>query len=316
MNNRPVTRLGAVGYELGTAQALQCLAAPDRSALAGNPASGQFERYLHAQARTAYDLALAAIDKTLAVCELAPHDIDLVIFATDSFVSVRQTMLFFQQLAATRGLDAAYPVIVSMSECANFHSALDVAWQATLCGRARTVLLVTIDLADTVSPGTRVVGNGIGIMSDAAASCIVSLDLAEGLVLQAVDKRIRAQLGAATLAPQQDLMVRLETNSLLFDHLFATAGASPLSIRKVMPSNLSLPMLTTFLGEAGFVQDQIYSNNHRRIAHCLASDCLINLHDYVLDEAINKGERFVLYGLGPVTWGGALLQADQALCAL
>ena len=314
----PTLRLGAVGYELSVAQPMEALQEPDAVSKAAVLKRAEFRHFLDAEAASPYDLAMAAIDKTMAVSELPPEEIDCIVFATDSFKSVRETMAFYRRLVHTRSFTRAYPLLVSMSECANLHAALDVAQAMSAQGRAETVLLVTVDLARLVSPDSRLVADGIGVMSDAAASCIVSPRLTDGLELVCVEKAIRTDLVASErpLSPQQDLLARLQTNGLLFTHLLERANLTPAEVTRILPSNLSVSMLTTFLSDLGFKREQIFTLNHQRMAHCLASDCLINLHDHVAKSEAAAGDVFVLYGLGPVTWGGAVLKATHALNAI
>lgn len=310
-----MVKLGAIGYQLGKARPLAELSASDEAARARVLARPEFAHFLSEPSASPYELAAAAIDKTLAVSEVAPAAIDAVVFATDSFCSVKQTMSFYRELVTTRGLGSAYPTIVSMSECANFHAALDVAHMLVARDRARNVLLLSVDLADVVSPDSRIVGDGIGVMSDAAACCIVSSQLHDGLDVLAVEKAISPGLlpGGQPMSVQEDLLLRIEANEQLFGRLMEAAGTAAGEVRKVLPSNLSVPMLTTFLGDVGFSAQQLFTSNHRRMGHCLASDCLINLHDHVAAEGADAGDTFVLYGVGPATWGAAVLRAPHAL---
>jgi 3-oxoacyl-[acyl-carrier-protein] synthase-3 len=313
-----LVRLGAVGYELAPARPIAELAEPDARTKAAVVERAEFPRFLDAGETSAYELAMAAIDKTMAVSELAPEEVDCIVFATDSFKSARETMAFYRRLVHTRGFTRAYPVMVSMSECANLHAALDVAQSMSAQGRADTLLLVTVDLARMVSPESRLVGEGVGVMSDAAASCIVSPRLLDGLELVCVEKSIRTGLVGIErpLTPQQDLLARLETNGQLFERLFERASLQAGNVTKILPSNLGTSMLRNFLGDLGFEDRQLFTSNHQRMAHCLASDCLINLHDHVAASEAAAGDVFILYGLGPVTWGGAVLRATHSLSAV
>jgi|SRR5690554_28733 len=312
MNIQPV--LSSIAYELGDAHPIQELIGEDKQAMKKLLDSGEFEFYLKTSERTAYDLANKAIEQTLANCEISGRDVDTVIFATDSFKSVRDTMTFFSELCRQHGLEQAYPILVSMSECANFHVALETAVNGIKTGSAQNVLLVTVDKAELASPDTRLVGGGIGVMSDAAASCLISTQVDDGFAIEGIAKEISPELLQGEISDVEELMLRVEKNNQIFSTLFQkqrkkNAGFSAEDIKVVIASNISSGVLSVFMSEANLKYSQIMTKNNRKIGHCLASDCLINLQDYVASSTANNNDLFLLYGAGPITWGGALLRA-------
>jgi 3-oxoacyl-[acyl-carrier-protein] synthase-3 len=310
MKIQPV--LSSIAYSLGEAQSIHELVESDAEALAKVVNGREFECFLKSENRTAYQLAEDAIEQSLASCELTPEEIDTVIFATDSFKSVKETMEFFAGLCARHQLDNAYPVLVSMSECANFHVALELAVNAINTGSANNVLLVTTDKAELASPYTRLVGGGIGVMSDAAASCVISSQVEDGFAIESISKVIAPELIRGEVSGARELMIRVDKNSELFELLFDAQCAVQeefADIKAVIASNISSSVLSVFMSETGLKHSQIMTDNHARLGHCLASDCLINLLDYVADKNAKSNERFLLYGAGPITWGGAILRA-------
>lgn len=313
MRSTSPVKLGAIGYQLGEAKPIASLIDDNRSGLKKVIDSAQFSYYLDAQEADAYQLALASIEQTLSASNLTGEDIDLMIFASDSMCSVSANHMFYRQLADQFGIDNAYPMIVTMSECANFHVALEVAQSSITAGKARNVLLVATDKSELVSPATRIVGDGIGVMSDGAASCLVSAELDDGLILLQVERQIRGELLRVDLEPQHELLLRAQASESIFASMFNRHKLHGSDLKQLFCSNLNMNILEIFLQQSGIDRSQIYQANHQRLAHCLSCDSLINLRDYVHTQGILAGESFALLGMGPVTWGGALLAAEYEL---
>jgi 3-oxoacyl-[acyl-carrier-protein] synthase III len=215
-------------------------------------------------------------------------------------------------LCKQHGLNDPYPLAVSMAECANLHSALEAAALAVRAGKARTVLLISVDLADRVSPVTRLVGGGLSVMSDAASSCILTAYSSGGYEVLDVVHEIGVGLGGGEMTDREELVVRLEKSERLRQRLFEEGDVDAGDISQILASNLSPSVLSVFFQEMGLDSSLMYRGNLARIAHCLSSDCLINLHDYERTQRISAGDTFLLYGTGPRTWGNALLRATEA----
>lgn len=310
MNAYSSIKLGAIGYRLGEPKPLDSLVDTNQAALKKLIDSKQFGYYLDAQNADVYTLAIESIEQTFDASNLNGAQIDLMIFSSDSMASVSDNHRFYQQLSKKFDIRNAYPLIVTMSECASFQMALELAQSSIVAGKAKNVLLVAMDRSDKVSPRSRIVGDGIGVMSDAAASCIVSPNLEDGLILQQVERLIRGELLGSTMGPQQELLTRAEASTSIFTPLLQSQRLNGSDLRQVFCSNLDINVLELFLQESGISRSQIYNANHFRISHCLSCDCLINLRDYVQTQGIYAGESFAFLGLGPVTWGGALLSAE------
>jgi len=313
MQSSNIIRLGGIGYELGDSKPMISLIDNNSDGLKKVIDSNQFRNYLDAEQTSAYELAESSIEETLSKSNIPGSEIDLIVIATDSFTSVDENHSFYTSLSKSHGINNAYPIIVTMSECANFHVALEVAQTALISQKARNVLVVTTDKSNLVSPRSRVVGDGIGVMSDGAASCLISSELEEGLELLQVERLIRSELLSDKIDPQQELLVRVEANKDLFNPLFSKHNIDPSKIRKLFASNVNVDVLGLFMNECGITTDKIFSDNHERLAHCLACDCLINLSDYTHSRGIQGGEVFAMLGVGPITWGGALLRSDYEL---
>lgn len=313
MESSKVIRLGSIGYELGESLPLTSLEDIKKDGLEKVIGSNQFMNYLDAGKMSAYELASSSIEQTLSKSNIPGSEVDMIVIATDSFTSVDENHRFYTSLSESHGINNAYPIIVTMSECANFHVALEVAQTSIATNKARNVLVVTTDKSSLVSPRSRIVGDGIGVMSDGAASCLLSTDLDDGLELLQVERIIRAELLSDKIDPQQELVVRVEANKDIFNPLFSKHNIDPTSISKLFASNVNVDVLALFMNECGITSDKIFQENHKRLAHCLACDCLINLSDYTHSYGIQGNEVFAMLGVGPITWGGALLRSNYEL---
>lgn len=310
-------RLYAPCYALGQPRRVETLAevATDpelRERLCGP--SGGLCFYLESD-HDALALAAESADATLAEGDLDPEEISAVIFASDSMGEVRGRNARVEAWLRERGIDGAVPLLCSMGECSNLQIALSLASSLVRAELHGAILVVSADVTRVAALGDRIAAGGIGIMSDAASSCIVASarDSEGGFDLEAhAACREPAPRGAEAVTGPLAVVRSLEQKIGAHGRLFAglwPGGRVPERLTRVFPSNFSRAVLRTFLAGHGFAVERLYEENLARLGHCLASDALIGLADYQRHEEIAPGDRFVMVGSGPKQLGATLLRA-------
>lgn len=311
-------RMAGVAYELGQPRRLAELAEattrPELVAALGGERAG-FKYYLASDA-SILALAEAAAVETLAATGQAPGEIDTVVFASDSFVVGAEQRQELGRFLRRLGLARAYPINVTLAECASTISAIRVAAALVAQGEARNILLVSVDRAAFATPATRIIGDGVGVASDAAATALITAVPLEGFEIEGAAAATSPEL----LDPGDDeprgLRARVEAHQRLFRELLGRRGLRPADVERVFPNNFSRSVLRIFLGECGFRGEQIYFDNISRIGHCLGSDCLINLRDFSEHHEWDGRRPLVLLSAGQAQLGAALVRPTGTALAL
>lgn len=312
-NDKPVI-LSSIGYALGAPKPIERLPElAEQPALAARLRQAGMRNYLEYDGEP-LDLARQAVRQTLGHGLFAADEIDCVLFASDSLPAVGGQGLLVAFLDEM-GLKNGYPVGIRLSECANFHVAMAVAKSLVKASLYRHVLLVSVDLARLASPMSRLVSGGISVMSDAAASCVISGRAVEGFNVDGVLSHTEHSLQRGDLTASEELKLRVASHRLLFEQVLRQAGWRSEQVTTVFPSNFIPAVARMFHVDSGFAAGQIYLENLPRIAHCLGSDGLIGLADTLARAPLDEGARLVLSGAGPTQLGATLLTANATLCA-
>jgi 3-oxoacyl-[acyl-carrier-protein] synthase III len=257
-------------------------------------------------------LAKQCISQTLEKAKLNPADIDCFIYATNSFWDNNFYSNDIRQLLCDLKLTKAYPIGVFLSYCGNFHSAISIAHERIVAGRAKNVLLVT---ADKLSPHeSRIYPPNITILSDAVASCIVTAHKGD-FKIKNTYQHTNPYLWLSK--PSDDLLAYMKATldgiKAAYDGVMKAEGVTSESISKVITNNYNLSIVRTFTMPARFKTSQIYTANLARFAHAFASDNLINLDTCVKEESIKAGELLLLLGTSPTTWSTTLLESTHSM---
>jgi 3-oxoacyl-[acyl-carrier-protein] synthase-3 len=309
-DHSPTAHLSALAYELGEREE----AVADLDAIAGleeallRPAGG-FVSYWSSDV-SACELALPAAARSLATSGLAEHEVDAVVFASDSLPDEPGVPRALQEFLQELGLDSAWPVRLSLMDCATALVAVACAASLVQAGTCRNVLVVATDLAWGVGLPERIVPGGHAVASDAAATALVSAG-GGGFEIVSSAFEVDATLHDPELPPQRRLLTRLDVHRRAFATLWTASGYGPKDVARVLPSNFSPDVLDGYLGDAGFDRAQVHLDNVPRTAHCLGSDPLINLADHIAGGTPERlpGGLYVLFGLGVSQAAAVLLHA-------
>lgn len=258
-------------------------------------------RHYRRSSDSAVQLASSSISQTMALSPIDAEDIDAMIYASADPGAHRTDCVL--SLLESAGLTRATPVGISLGDCGNFGSALRVAHSMLADGGSKNVLLVTTDVC--TDPAQRILTDTLSVLSDGAASCILSVTAASGISVlatgQCTDQRVRT-----TDSTEQLLLVRRGLSKLVFDVLERT-GLSPSDIGLLITNNVNCEAIR-FMGVAlGLSHEMCYVDNVADYGHVHSADVLINLFTHLEDGLVSR--QLVLavshsYG----TWGAAVIQ--------
>ena len=304
----------ALDYYIGTLEPLETLARSPEEEDAVNTmvATGQCT-YSRSDLRVA-DMAAAAMKRTLARSGIAPSAIQAVVFATESqwdyeppTVRRRDNSRKFRQDVYKAiwevGLTNAYPFGVMFSGCGNLVSAVAIASNMVQAQGLTDVLVV---VSDRQAEGTtRVMFPAVGVVSDAAASCLVTSRPVAGFHID--DVVLHSNLGLWEADIEGDFgrfLVEMARGLKEMGHkMVAASGRKPAEYKYFLPNNYSRSTLRVFCHQLGYNQSQLFLDNVPRVSHTYAADVLINLFELDAKGALSSGDRVMALTSGPATWG-------------
>jgi 3-oxoacyl-[acyl-carrier-protein] synthase III len=251
-------------------------------------------------------LALACARRTLSQAGVDASEVDLLIYATTSFYEEDFYRADIGEMATKLGLKSAYPIAISLSECANIISALQVAVNAICSQELKNVLIVTTDCQK--AGASRIVSPNISVYSDAACSCLVTAERGE-FAIEALFQHVNFQLwnlnsGRETVAYFVGMSQGVHK---VCRTLFSAVNAQPSDFIQLCSNHYNESVVNTLAFQSGFEMDRIYRDNISRFGHAYSADPLINLSDAFSADPAPPLSRYLLLATGPSTWGGAVL---------
>ncbi|QSB06884.1 hypothetical protein [Natronoglycomyces albus] len=229
------------------------------------------------------DLAVQTGEQSLKEAGIEAADIDSLYLCCTAFPSsLAQQRDLIDSIQSRLGLDHADVTGVTLGRCTNALVALRAATAAVAAGMSRTALVIT---ADRITNETERFVN-FAIFSDGAASCVVTeAPVAAGYTVVAAaashdstgDDHISAQLA-------------IDVN----DTIYRASGIDTSAIAGLSHNNIYAPIVALKERQAGFTEDQLYTDNITRIGHCFAADPLINLADRERNAAIESDGHYLL----------------------
>jgi 3-oxoacyl-[acyl-carrier-protein] synthase III len=230
--------------------------------------------------KTPKELALGAALRTLRASSLAAGDIDLILYASSSFhthdACRRDVQLFCQEIGAGNTPVAG----VTGMECANVGLAIRNAAAYLSAGLARNVLVVTTDRCAAAQ--SRLLAPPVAVMSDGAASCIVSSELAEGFEILGQSSHVDHAL---RFTDRQEDFTTIVKRTALGVHdtiraLFAKCGVTGSDVSQVVANNVLSSFLQLFASQGRVPPERIYRSSLAANGHVYSADTLINLRDH------------------------------------
>lgn len=293
----PPVYLSAISFTVGERVPVENLAELDPSRLATARREGIAGCLV--DSRSTIELAVACARSSLAV---APQPPVHAVYATDSPYELSQTEDGFDFL---RRCDLVNTDLVTVGGggCGNLGPGLAVA-RGLLWSRAPgPVLFVT---TDRVMTGNRFTPNGMTLLSDGAASFLLSTELvAPGFRVLSVASSVRAGMAArAGIAAARQIAAAVgEAAQRALES--AELGAA---CRYLLLPNYGVTSRALFSMAAGFDVDTTYPPSNTYVGHCFSADALISLSQLMSDGVLDRGDRLMLLAASPQSWSIVIVE--------
>ncbi len=173
----------------------------------------------------------------------------------------------------------------------------------------RTVLCVTADAVPRGRRQFRAMRDGIAVIGDGAASCIVSSDGPGQYVLEGVGQVASPRLSG--LGSRHALQKRVEIMSGIrtaAKRLYETTATDANAYRWLVTNNYARSTRNEFAQITGIGTERAYEGSVARVGHALAADHVINLTELEATSPLDPDQRVLLLATGPLTWGASAVR--------
>ncbi|VBA62413.1 3-oxoacyl-[acyl-carrier-protein] synthase III C-terminal domain-containing protein [Mycobacterium attenuatum] len=263
-------------------------------------------RYYHRSDSTPIDLAAEVITQTIAQSPITADEVDVLIFASASVAGGAFDAARVMSMLDNTGLTRATPIGISLSDCGNFGSAMRAAHSLIMGSGARNVLVVTSDVCR--DPRSRILTDTLSILSDGAASCLLSAEHPSRLELLATAGRTNQKVRTADLS-DMSLLIRRGLVKVVSD-LLRRSDAELADVGKLMANNVNAEAVRFMTVALGLGPDRAYLENVADFGHVHSADILINLLTY-LEEGAAPDELIVTISHSYGTWGAATFRVAE-----
>jgi 3-oxoacyl-[acyl-carrier-protein] synthase-3 len=303
--------LHAIAFELGVAKPIAGIGSVAiREGVIDNFLRNGLRDYRETES-TPVQLATSCIVRTMALAGLLPDQIDALIYASNSFSEPGRFAREISQAMSELGLWRLAPIGVTMSECANFATALRIAHGLVASEGLKRVILVTTDVCPT--DDARLVPS-VTVLSDGAASCLVTDEHVEGFEILAMEHAANHQLRAIDPERESIRMFRSTAAEIrrCAGRALARCSMQPDQLTALVFNNLSRSVLQLYAAQCQVDWSRVYANV-AEMGHVYAADALINL-DGARRSRGYEGAVFMLVVNGICCWGSIILAVTDARC--
>jgi 3-oxoacyl-[acyl-carrier-protein] synthase III len=253
---------------------------------------------------------LAATSSHQTLAALRDAQVDAIVFCTDSAPELTPTSEAWDLLLRL-GLPRTPVTVVGGSGCGNLGPGLSMARSQILLDGLSTVLLVT---SDRMRARTRYLDNGQTVMSDGAASCIVSSQPPPGpsFAIRGLASTFRVDIGTVAV---RRIMVARATVEAIEDTVRRAAEPSSLTARDfryLLTGNYGRTPRELLAESAGVPVDRVYCPMLARTGHCFAGDVLVSLGSLAETDKIDDDDHVLLLTASPRSWSVAVLRFTRA----
>lgn len=201
--------------------------------------------------------------------------------------------------------DEAPVLLLSGYSCANFVAGLD-AGSMMLDHGDSTLVLVTSDVVATGR--SRAFGDGLAIVSDAAAACSLT-DRPVGRCFQVLSTALRSNsVVAAASKALFDLRASGRQIRAVSDSVLAEAGISRDDVRWVVVNNYRNTSRQFIAMASGFRDEARVVTTDMSMGHCHAADSLITLATLQEHGDLQDGDHVLVVATGGRAWSAAALR--------
>ncbi|PCG84208.1 hypothetical protein CIB93_20545 [Streptomyces sp. WZ.A104] len=261
-------------------------------------------RHVRVSASPVPELATASARATLAAAGDA--SVDSAVLCTDTPAAVSPTMDLWDFLAGTGRSDLP-GAIVGGSGCGNLGPGLAAARDAVRAGTASSVLLVT---ADRVSTGTRYLPSGTTVLSDGAASCLVSREpVGDGPAVRLRSLSLGVRLDTESSA-RELAVARATTRAVggIVRRALEPLGLERRDVGKILMGNYGDASRSFLALAAGVDPRRAHCPTQADLGHCFSADILVNLAELARRGEAVPGEPVLLLASSPRSWAAALVE--------
>ncbi|SES05021.1 3-oxoacyl-[acyl-carrier-protein] synthase-3 [Streptomyces sp. yr375] len=249
------------------------------------------------------DLAAEAGRAALAAAAVAPQDVDGLVLCSTRFPGGPRTHGGFTDAVLTGiGLTAATCTGVTLNRCTTLLVGIRLAQALVVSGQHRRVLVVTTDRVTDES--TRM--ESYALFSDGAAACLITsaADGRTGGAYEIVTGAHVQRPGTLDWSHEISPDLAREVN----DRMLTPLGMKTGDLDLLVHPNLYTPVVVLKERQAGFAQQQLFTDNITRIGHCFAADPLINLVDLDTAGRLRAGGHCLLASSVPGARAAVLLR--------
>lgn len=278
-------------------------------------------RNFSSSAKNVVEIAASALVATLEKLEIPREDIDGVVLSTETFwdqppgfeedpaghFALRNRWI---QILGELGLRRAVPYGSWLSASGNFGPALTIANALIDAGQHRNVIVVTADKIHERLP--RLMHNGAAVVSDLAASCLVSAAPSR-FRIENITTVSAPRLATFDIEDRKDLgKIVLETMRALGDlkrRFSAETGRSPADYQTVVAGHFHTLSLQVITDALGITPSAIRRDGRSELSHAYASDNLLTLDHLERAGDIRANDQLLLLSTGVWTWSLITLEA-------
>jgi len=250
------------------------------------------------------EMAYHSIVKTLESSPIQASDIDILLYVSEHRGQDKKISSFeVNELARYAGMNNAYGIGLSLSDCANILLGMQMAQAMVFAGQAKNVLVVCAHKYANKNK-ERLMEMDVSICSDGAVSALVSTTPGEYL-LKGVTLGKYAPVDRKNGPPLDLSIKKIKTLRTITKALLAKTGLNTADIQRVHINNY-YELSQIFIESCGFKTSTGFYGNLSRNGHVLAGDTLINLKDK--ESEYQTGEHIILLADGPFASFAVCLQ--------
>ena len=243
-----------------------------------------------------------AITGSLEAAGLAPDTITYLILATSDNHLNQIDDSFAARILDACKLSRATPLLVSLQKCASSIAALELARTLLSAKGFGSAIVVGFDAlgnddAERIKP--------FALFGDAAASCIVSVDLPLQFRIEAVGTAV----DVAGLNRQDSMESRKIAVLSTIEEVCRAADISIDQIEACFSTNLFKPVAMFNAGISGLPIARLATPTATERGHCGNADWMINLAAFQQDQGLTRGARYLAQAFAPGFCASALLRA-------
>jgi len=259
------------------------------------------------------DLCYNSLERTLRSSGITRDSIRFLVYVSenatrDYCISIKD----INRLLLKLGLTKAMPIGVSLSDCANIITGIQVATSLIASNMAENVLMVCSDKPSRL-PGKRKMPHEMSVLSDGAASCLICAPGKGEFDITLIDhKNYPLQWDAAQRDKNVYSVEKFKAIVNVSRKSLRENAIRPDSIGKVITGNYMTPIAKMFVEISGFKAEQGFYDNIARFAHTLAGDILINLKDYMDTGMPAGGEKIFFIVDSYSSCGSMLIEKNKA----